>query len=72
MTHTCPQCNSGEMKETTSEWWRKCNECDHLEFTYKPMPHQLRFHKDPAKFKMYGGKLNLPPCKKQEPNSVEL
>lgn len=53
----CKKCGHGIMIETdnASEWWVKCDDCGHLVFCYEPMPHQLRFHMDPSKFKMYGG-----------------
>lgn len=41
--------------DNSSEWWVKCDDCGHLVFCYEPMPHQLRFHQDQAKFKMYAG-----------------
>lgn len=53
---TCTRCN-GVMGETDNscEWFVKCDDCGHLVFCYEPMPHQLRFHQDQAKFKMYAG-----------------
>jgi len=51
----CDKCDFGVFQETTSEWWVKCDNCGHLVFCYIPMPHQLRFHMDKAKFKMYAG-----------------
>lgn len=53
----CPHCKVGNMQHTEcfNEWWVKCNECDHLVFCYIPMPHQLAFHYDSAKFKMFAG-----------------
>jgi len=53
-----PAC-SGRYKHTKefNEWWAVCDECENFLFLYDPMPHQLRFHRDTAKFKMYGGKL---------------
>lgn len=53
----CPLCSSGVMRENDnfSEWWVKCDECHNLQFCYKPMAHQLRFHMDKTKYKMYGG-----------------
>lgn len=51
----CAKCKNGKYKETTSEWWVKCDHCEELVFCYTPMPHQLRFHLDPVKFKMYAG-----------------
>lgn len=38
-----------------SEWWVKCTECDTFLFLYEPMPHQLRYHKDPHRFKLFSG-----------------
>ena len=54
---TCTLCGVGTLKENDnfSDWWAKCDECRNLVFCYQPMPHQLRFHQDPAKYKMYGG-----------------
>lgn len=53
----CTKCHHGTMIETDNncEWWTKCDDCSHLVFCYEPMPHQKRFHQDPAKFKLYGG-----------------
>lgn len=42
--------------ENNSEWWVKCGECGHLRFCYEPMEHQLIYHADTAKYKMYAGK----------------
>jgi hypothetical protein len=39
-----------------NSWWTVCTDCGVFFFVYEPMPHQLRFHQDAAKFKMYGGK----------------
>ena len=54
---TCNICGIGKLAETEdfNEWWVKCDDCGHLVFCYVPMPHQLEFHKDPARFKMYAG-----------------
>ncbi|MER2006281.1 MAG: phage terminase large subunit [Psychrobacillus sp.] len=54
---TCKQCGTGSYieNENASEWWAKCDDCGHLFFCYEPMPHQLRFHEDSAKYKLYGG-----------------
>ena len=53
----CPSCGDGNLIETPcmNIWWVVCNECDHHVFCYEPMPHQLRYHMDPAKFKMFAG-----------------
>lgn len=53
----CQSCSLGRYVETvdSNEWWVKCDNCDQLVFVYTPMPHQLRFHNDPVKYKMYAG-----------------
>ena len=53
----CTKCEFGTLghNDNNSEWWVKCDDCSALYFCYEPMPHQLRFHQDPAKFKMYSG-----------------
>lgn len=53
----CVKCGHGHMTDTDNncEWFVKCDDCGHLIFCYTPMPHQLKFHQDPAKFKMYAG-----------------
>lgn len=50
-------CGLGKFVSTEyfSEWWVKCEACGKFVFTYLPMPHQARFHADPAKYKMWGG-----------------
>lgn len=55
------KCGHGVMGETdnSSEWFTKCDDCGHLLFCYEPMPHQLRFHMDQAKFKLFAGGLTL-------------
>ena len=32
-----------------------CDRCNNFMFHYKPLPHQVRFHADPAKYKMFAG-----------------
>lgn len=51
-----PSC-SGRHTHTKKHntWWTVCTECNVFFFAYEPMPHQLRFHRDPAKFKLFGG-----------------
>ena len=53
----CTKCDFGYMRNTenNNEWFLKCDDCNHLLFCYEPMPHQLRFHLDDAKFKLYAG-----------------
>lgn len=53
----CEVCAVGVYKETidSNEWWVKCDNCEQMVFCYQPMPHQLRFHSDPAPYKMYAG-----------------
>lgn len=50
----CPQC--GEVwtrhdPDSTSY----CDRCNNFMLHYKPLPHQVRFHADPAKYKMFAG-----------------
>lgn len=54
------ECGIGKLSPTNDncEWWVKCEACNKFVFTYQPMPHQARFHADPAKFKMYAGGSN--------------
>lgn len=51
------ECGIGKLTATDyhNEWWLKCEACNKFIFTYQPMPHQARFHADPAKYKMWGG-----------------
>lgn len=53
----CRVCNIGHNRHTAdhNEWWVKCDNCEQMTFCYVPMPHQLRFHQDNVKFKMYAG-----------------
>lgn len=53
----CPHCGQGFYRETDDAniWWVKCDDCEHLQFCYVPMKHQLRYHMDPAKFKLFAG-----------------
>lgn len=53
----CERCEDGIYGETAnaSEWWVKCDSCDHLIFCYVPMEHQLRFHQDNVSYKLYAG-----------------
>lgn len=47
-----------------SEWWTVCTDCGQFFFAYEPMPHQRRFHRDPAKFKLFaGGRKSQSPLK---------
>lgn len=38
-----------------NKWWRVCADCGTFKFLYEPMPHQLRFHQDPAKIRLWAG-----------------
>lgn len=44
-----------QFTEKFNKWWVKCDTCAHFLFLYNPMPHQLRFHRDKARFKMFSG-----------------
>ena len=52
----CPTCKVTLVSTSNhNEWWRKCPDCNQFTFLYNPMPHQERFHRDSAKFKMFAG-----------------
>lgn len=57
----CPICNFGSMlasdqrDDDSQPIYYTCNECDTVQLTYIPMPHQDNFHADSAKFKGYFG-----------------
>lgn len=52
----CTQCNTYLSEcEPVNEWWKKCEECGQFYFLYEPMPHQAKFHRDPARFKFFAG-----------------
>lgn len=52
-------CECGRGKNITTlcmnEWWCRCNDCDRYLFCYVPMDHQLAFHEDQHKVKMWTG-----------------
>lgn len=50
-------CGRGKYKPTPcmNEWWVKCNDCDNMLFCYIPMEHQMDFHLDHHKIKMWSG-----------------
>lgn len=51
-----PKCG-GKYCQTSdfNEWWVQCEECREYLFLYEPMDHQLRFHQDQHRFKMFAG-----------------
>lgn len=57
----CPTCNFGLMIESEQRdddgrpIYLTCTECDTVQMTYLPMPHQDEFHADGAKFKGFFG-----------------
>lgn len=53
----CPVCKVGTMNSPPDgqESYIICNECESIHLTYKPLPHQARFHADPHKFKGFFG-----------------
>lgn len=56
MLETCRKCNVKLIPTAEyNEWWKTCPECKEFVFLYEPMPHQLRYHQDPAKFKLFAG-----------------
>lgn len=59
----CPSCHYGSMMESEQRdddgraIYLSCSECDTVQMTYLPLPHQNEFHADPAKFKgFFGGR----------------
>lgn len=64
---TCPRCNKNLVKATAingseSESWLECRECGTLVNTYKPLPHQAEFLRNPARFKMTAGGFGCNPA----------
>lgn len=59
--HLCPHCHYGHVEEDVSfngtpcEFFVYCPVCNAHICTYKPMPHQEFFHKDPHQKKLYAG-----------------
>ena len=57
----CPICSFGRMIESNQKdddgnsIYLSCGECDTTQLNYIPMPHQDKFHSDPAKIKMFAG-----------------
>ena len=54
MIENCDKCHTS-LAPTSSEWWNKCLDCGSFYFLYDPMPHQLKYHNDPARFKFFAG-----------------
>lgn len=54
---TCDECGFGVYKEFPdgNEWNVICNDCEAILFCYEPLPHQMNFHADPAKYKLFAG-----------------
>lgn len=52
----CPQCHYGAMREADQRdddgtpIYLSCSECEAVQMCYVPLPHQAKFHADPAKF----------------------
>ncbi len=53
----CTSCGIGKFEEPANgqEWHLECDFCRAIYLVYEPMPHQLDFHKDEHKFKMFAG-----------------
>lgn len=51
------ECGRGLLRQTEcfNEWWLQCNDCDRFVFCYEPMVHQMDFHLDTHKIKMWSG-----------------
>ena len=63
----CPRCNKNLVKAVAingveSEAWLECRECGTLINTYKPLPHQAEFLRNPARFKMTAGGFGCNPA----------
>jgi hypothetical protein len=54
---TCSHCGFGHYIEFPdgNEWNLVCNECQAIMFCYTPLPHQIEFHADPSKYRMFAG-----------------
>lgn len=50
-------CGRGRYRNTScfNAWWVQCNDCDSFLFCYVPMEHQMDFHLDQHKIKMWSG-----------------
>ena len=53
----CKVCKQGYMvpPKDEQESYLICTECESIQLTYKPLPHQAAFHRDPHKFKAFFG-----------------
>jgi hypothetical protein len=54
---TCKRCNYGTMQEMEdgNEWNLECKDCSAVLFCYNPLPHQVKFHQDKSKYRMFAG-----------------
>jgi phage terminase large subunit len=54
---TCQSCHFGVYKEFSdgNEWNVICNDCGAIQFCYEPLPHQVEFHSDPSKYRLFAG-----------------
>jgi PBSX family phage terminase large subunit len=53
----CKRCKYGEMNVMNdgNEWNLECTDCGAILFCYTPLPHQIKFHQDGSKYRMYAG-----------------
>lgn len=58
LQNPCKVCGQGYYQEPVNgqEWHLVCDECQSILFCYDPLPHQIDFHADPHKYKMFAGK----------------
>ena len=49
----CQNCHTGHLIEPPNgqQSYLKCDACNAILLLYKPMPHQVEYHKDQTKFK---------------------
>lgn len=54
---TCTVCEEGLLKEPeeNKEWYLVCSECHSIHLVYEPLPHQVAFHDDNSKIKLFAG-----------------
>ena len=55
MIKTCPVCGAGELEPREGRKYSICSLCSASYINYKPLPHQLQFHKDRHTFKAIFG-----------------
>lgn len=58
----CDHCKIGKyiIPANGQEWHCICDECRAILFCYTPLPHQVKFHADPSKYRLYAGGSKYP------------